>query len=497
MFPTATQTNNNSPDVLAALAGLLNEQMKAVPSGTPSTPYLHGPGGLFGVAGLSQDVISTRVQPEGLIGSLPSLGSIETDPLFAFITGFQDETGSVKDGVCDDPETAGAIKNCIQTAQFGRYEYQTRELEVNRVGQQTNRGEFLDLRLLNDPLAVDIGGVLSQQFALQGQNKLLAGADMLMRFVEVGVSFQNKIGRQLYIGSPANNSAGGGYKEFPGLDMLIGTGKVDALTGTNCESLDSDIKDMNYSLVDDVDASNNIVNVITYLTRTLRSNASKMRFGNTTWLISMREMLFYELTAVWPCSYQTYRCIFPNSVGANGTINLNVDAQAQREMIDAMREGQYLVIDGKRWSVVFDDFIIEESSGDTNQLAAGDFASDIYIIPMTVRGGRSVTFMEHLDYGKQVMPQIGQGNYSSYYWTDGGRFLWHAKPPTNWCVQHLAKIEPRLILLTPFLAGRITNVAYSPLQHTRDAHPDDDYFVDGGVSTARAAPSHFSDWNLP
>lgn len=494
------ETNALMETLASALAPYMEKggrHYKAVPSGTPSTPYLHGPGGLFGVAGLSQDVFGTRVQPEGLISALPAVSSVDTDPLYAYITGFQDVSGSIKDGVCDDPQTAGAIKNCIQTAQFGRSEFQTRESEVNRIGQRTNRGEFLDLDLVNDPLANDMGGLLAQNFALSGQDRILAGADMLMRFIEVGVAFQNLLGRQLFTGSPANNSAGGGYKEFPGLDILIGTNKVDALTGTNCPSLDSDIKDFNYSRVDVVGEPNNIVNVITYLMRMLRHNASTMNFGSTTWAIVMRETLFYELTAVWPCSYQTYRCIFPNSVGANGTINLNVDAQAQREMIDAMREGNFLIVDGRRFPVILDSFIQEETSSDTSNLAEGEFASDIYVIPLTVKGGKKVTFMEYFDYGVGTIPAIQQGRLSSYFWTDGGRFLWHAKPPTNWCVQHLAKIEPRVILLTPHLAGRITNVAYSPLQHTRDVLPTDPYHVNGGVTDERAAPSHFSDWNLP
>jgi hypothetical protein len=40
-------------------------------------------------------------------------------------------------------------------------------------------------------------------------------------------------------------------------------------------------------------------------------------------------------------------------------------------------------------------------------------------------------------------------------------------------------------------------VCYEPLQHFREPVPDDYYHVDGGITTARAAPSHFSDWNLP
>ncbi len=134
----------------------------ATPSGTPTTNYMHGPGGIFGVSGVEQDVISTRVQPRGLAGMLPAQGDIKMNPLFAYLTGFLADTGTDPDGVCDDPQIAGLTKACLQTAQFGRYSRMTKEIELNRVGQQTDRGEFLDLRVLNDPLLQPESGILEQ-----------------------------------------------------------------------------------------------------------------------------------------------------------------------------------------------------------------------------------------------------------------------------------------------------------------------------------------------
>ena len=460
------------------------------PSGTPSTPYMHGPGGLFGVSGLERDVISTRISPEGLASALPVRMSTRTNPLYAYITGFRDVTGDNPTTVCADGQTAGPVKNCIQTAQFGRYTFMTRELEVNRVGQQTDRGEFFDLRLVNDPLVTAMGSVLP---GIVGNDAVLAGREFAERMLEVGVAFQNKLVRQVYIGNPANNSAGGGYKECPGLDILVGTDKVDSLTGTDCPSLDSDVKNFNYGLVDAANLNPDIVEVVTYLARYLRRNAEGMGFGETRWVITMRNDLFYELTAVWPCSYLTYRCQFRVQ---DGTTVQNVNAADQIAMRDAMRGGRYLLIDGIQYPVIIDDGIEEEDEGDAAAINQGEYASDIYFLPLSVRGGYSTLFWETFDYANGTMQAIRDGRYESDFWTDGGRYLWHKKPPTNWCVQLIAKIEPRLILLTPQLAGRITNVKYSPLQHVRDALPTDNYFVDGGVYTPRAAPSLFADWQL-
>lgn len=453
------------------------------PTGTPSTPYMHGPGGLFGTAGLERDIISTRVLPKGLGSMLPTKGVTVTNPLFPYITGFLDVSGDVADGVCDDPQTAGPIKNCYQTAQFGRYSFMTREMELNAIGLQTNRGEFLDLRILNDPLLAGTNNILTPN--VPGNPSLTR--EVLVRFMEVGVAFQNQLMRQVYIGNPASNSAGGGYKEFPGLDILIGVNKVDALTGVACPSLRSDIKDFNYQNVN-VNSGQTIMNVFSYLLRTVRWIANRTNMDPVRWVVAMRPTLFWEIADVWACAYQTYRC-------ASGDTQAVYDASDTIRMRDDMRRNSYLLLDGERIEVIQDDGILEEDTGDNANIPNTCFASDIYLIPVTVRGGLASTYWEYVNYSETAMQGVADGGLQGDFWTDGGRFLWHKKPPVNWCVQWLSKIEPRIILHTPHLAGRITNVLYCPLQHTRDAHPDDAYFVDGGV-TSRSSSTLYSDWNL-
>lgn len=457
------------------------------PSGTPTTNYMHGPGGIFGVSGLERDIISTRVQPMGLLSALPTRGTLRTNPLYPYITGFLADTGAEKNGVCADPPTAGLTKSCLQTAQFGRYERMTKELELNRIGQQTDRGEFLDLTLLNDPLLESMGGLMD--IGVNGNPALTR--ETLMAFVEVGVSMQNILSRQLYEGNPSNNSALGGYKEFPGLDILIGTDKVDAITGVQCPSLDSDIKNFNYGLV--TGGTSDIVEVLTYLMRYLKWNAQTMNLDPATFGIAMRPDLFYELTSIWPCSYLTYRCTFRTG-GAEERIN--VDARDAVDFRDSMRNGNYLLVDGMQIPVFLDSAITEQTNTTNANVPSGQFSSDIYVVPLMVKGSYAATFMEYLDYSQGAMIGASDGRYSDgTFWTDGGRWLWHRKPPLNWCIQWLLKIEPRVILRTPQLAGRIQNVRYAPLQHTRDPFPGDPYFVDGGL-TSRAGPSYYSDWNL-
>lgn len=463
------------------------------PAGTPSLPYYNAmPGlGLWGVSGLERDVFSTRIQPRGLGGSIPAFGTNRMWPRFAYITGYDAVSGSNPTAYCDDPQVAGPMRTCVQTADFGRYSFMTREFDITRVGEEQDRGYFTDLRLVNDPLVESLGNNYSP--AIPGMAQLV-GRETLQRFVEVGVAFQNKLLRQVYQGNPANDTGSEGYQEFPGLDILIGTGKVDAITGTACAALDSDIKNYNYVKVNQGTGDSSIVNVMSYMLRYLRSNAERMNMDPVSFAFVMRQALFWEITAMWACSYLTYRC----GVNAQNptTDSVSIDARDAIEFRDGMRSGQYLLLDGVQYPVIIDDGIDEESAINTNRITQGCYASDIYIVPLTIQGGMPVTFWQYKDYS-QAVQAASDGNIGQYYWTDGGKWFWHAKPPRNWCVQWLALTEPRIVLLTPHLAGRLMNVQYCPLQHERTPFPGDPYNLAGGVSTRAAAPSLYAPWPTP
>jgi hypothetical protein len=470
-------------------------QRHTAPSGVfgNTTPYLHGSNGLWSYPGLERDIISTRVQPIGLAGAIPARPTNVTDPLFPYLTGFLPGSGTNPVGLCDEPPTAGPMKNCYQTAQFGRYSYKTRELELTTLArQQINRSEFLDLRIANDPLLAP--GQNSNGIVVPGTASAGSGAaaglarEALMRFVELGISFQNKLMRQVYSGNPANNTSGGGYREFPGLDLLIGTSKKDAITGQSCPSLNSLLLDYGFKRIGDTTAGADIVRTIVYMVRMLRSNAEKMGLMPATWSMAMRENMFYELTAAWPCSYLTYGC---QMRAVDGTQSLLIDANDQIAMRDAMRQGKYLLIDGAQFPVVFDDAIDEDNNTTSNKVTPGSFASDIYFICNTFMGGMAGIYWEYLDYRNGTMEAVADGRLGTFYWTDGGQYFWHLKPPVNTCVQWQAYIEPRLIVPVPHLFGRLTNVQYTPYLHTRDPFPTDPYFVNGGVTSRSTAPSFY------
>ena len=451
----------------------------------PVGPYMHGPNGLWSYPGLERPVISTRVQPKGLAGMLPARSNNSMNPLYPYLTGFIEGAGSQPDATCDDCPTPGPMKNCFQTSVFGRYCYQTRTIDITRMGQIINRAEFTDLMLWNDPIGGPANAPHGLTHPATTPGTINLNNEASIRFAEVGVAFQTKLMRQVWEGNPTNNTAGGGYREFPGLDILIGTGKRDAVTGTPCPSLDSLIVNFN-AAVDNTDPENNIVNVLTYTMRSLMSLASRTGLDPVTWAIAMREELFYELTAQWPCNYLTYRCML---LSDPGSIQGNFDMSDAIAMRDAMRNGSYLVIEGRRVNVVIDDALAVTSG-------AGGQTSDIVILPLTVQGNKSVLFWEFFDWNGpgaalNAATVAAAPLMANYYWTDGGQYLWHMKPPVNWCVQWIGLIEPRLILLTPHLAARITNVSYNPLMTPRQPFPTDPYFVNGGVTDRVTAPSFY------
>lgn len=455
-----------------------------------TSTYGHGPGGLFSMPGLSRPVFSAMLLPSvGIASRIPARPSMDANPLYGIFTGVTATTGDEPTDACDDPPTAGLSKLCMHTFVFGRQARQTRAFDIDRMGIVTNRGEFLDLQLMNNPFEANSPDTGSGQAV--SANPFMPTSPVNMGDVlkneaakaifELGVSWARDFAKETYTGNPANNS--GARKYFYGLDILINTGYRDAESGTLCPAADSIIQSFGNNRVDltPTDA----VTVITYIYRNLKYIAEHAGLTPVKWVLSMRFGLFYELTQIWPIAYYTNR----NTVTVADQQLFN-NGKEMIELRDAMRNGKYLLIDGEQVEVVLDEAITE------TEPAAGVFSSTIYFNPLTVLGGTPVMYWEHVNYnapgGAMDAAAIMAPN-GSYQVSDGGRFLWHRKPPSNFCVQMVSKTEPRLLLLTPHIAARLTNIRYAPYLHERGSFTDDGYFVDGGrTDRAGYPPSLYS-----
>jgi hypothetical protein len=272
--------------------------------------------------------------------------------------------------------------------------------------------------------------------------------------------------------------------QFPGLDAQIATGQVDADTNTTCPALDSDVKDYNLQTI-----GSSIVTYLSQLEWYLNYNAESMGLDPVSWVLVMRPDLWFELTAIWPCAYNTNRC----ASNVAGTSQVFIDGRENVAERDAMRNGMYLDINGRRYPVIVDTGVFEHNSTNNGNLIPGEYASSIYMVPLTISGSMPVTYRQYVDY-RRAEPDVRLlRGLEDFFWTDGGVYSW-AVEQIKWCFKMALKTEQRVVLRTPHLAGRIDNVKYSPLQHLRDPDPDSAYWFDGGVSARSAISTPNAVW---
>lgn len=435
-----------------------------------NTP-LHGDGGIFRGPGLERDVITAHIRPFGIGAMLPLFKSIDLDPRFASLTGYTAPIGNQPTNSCDAAPTA-YMKGCNLSARFGRIRYDTQEIDFDDIMMRVNRGDFMDLQLRGRVLARDIGpkDVAESSDILN----LVVQSEM----VNVGVQFERELGRQMWQGVVTATN------EFPGIDVQVATGQVDADTNTACPALDSDVKSFNYRLLDET-----IVDFMSMLEYYIYNNAEKMGLLPATWVWAMRPQLWHELTQIWPCAYNTNRCASYMETGGTTFIDGRENV-AQR---DGMRRSMSIDINGRTYKVVTDDGIFEHNNINNANCAAGEYASTIYFLPLTITGSFPVLYRQHKDYQagqRQLSPLNGQ----FIFWTDGGAYSW-TMSQTRWCFDLSAKTEQRVILRTPQLAGRIDAVKYAPMQHLRDSDPDSAYWADGGVSVRSGLGLPYAVWS--
>lgn len=458
------------------------------PATAPTGSWMHGPGGLFAGTAIDKAVLSLRIAPRGLSSVLRAFPSAWTNPEFGYLTGVIEESGQTQPS--DECSTCvhAITQSCVQTAQFGRICAETKTLTIQQALERVNRMD-IDYQLVNDLFGPDF----ARDF-FRGVQRIDKGRVMQLAvawaMVEVGVLMQNYGVPMVWQGNPANN-VGTGYREFPGLDILISQNKVDAHTGTTCPSLYSDIKEFGYNNVNSADAAGNfrIVRLMEYMEAYLYHTASRQNFLPVEGIICMRPELWYELSMIWPTAWMTTR----NITLPAGNTNF-LDATRIREMVAEMQRSMIMWLNGRKYRVVLDDGIFEYTNVNDANVPAGSFASNIYFVPLRVLGQRDVTFFEHLDYrvGRQ---EISDARLQYIYWTDDGRFLW-THETTKFCFTVSGELKPRIVLLTPQLAGRINHVLYTPAQHFKSFDQDSDYFFKGGEDD-RPAPSLYSDWNMP
>lgn len=434
---------------------------------------LHGSNGTFSTAGIERDVVNAHMRPEGIGSLLPLLPTNDENPLFPALTGFAEVAQAEPTYICDDAPS-GYLKAGLLTARFGRIRRDTDTIDMTQVMRRVNRGEMTDLVLRGSILG--LSGLTPANIDQNGVLDIVTKSEM----ITTAILAERKLLKMMWQGSfqVAN--------EFPGLDAQIATGQKDAETGTLLPSLDSDVKNFGYSSVD----GTKIVEYLSMLEYYLRNNARKMGLEPVEWVLVMRPDIWQNITEVWPLAYHSQK----GSLLANMNTTIFLDGRVNVDERDAMRQGRYLDVNGNRYQVILDDGIYEKNNINTAGLKAGEYASSIYFVPLTMAGGMPVTYRQYLDYRK-AQPDVSllQG-HEDFFWTDNGLYTW-AISSVKWCYKLSLLTEQRVVLRVPQLAGRIDNVKYQPLQHLRDTDPASPYWADGGVSVRTATPKPYAVWS--
>jgi hypothetical protein len=473
------------------------------PTGSPVAPYGHGNGGLFNQRGIGPDIFNAVQLPlAGLLSIIPVVNGgidsndefggedISRDTLLTGVTkGAADDFSNQPTASCADGAEGGLMKTGTIVNSYGRFRFSTRELDIVRASRRQDTCDPLTLRWLGQPAFQGFG--LSTTMPSQGN--ALAN-ELQRRLYESMTSAIRMFSKRVWIGNPANNV--GERRDIMGMNLHINSGnKIDAVSGQVITAANSTILPFGFDLVNST-ATSGVRDIVRYIETMFLNLEWKDRqdgLGPVERVLVLRPELWDEVTAIWPI--RQYQDALTQIVAfTNGRVVVN--ANDAYEMRNTYRNNLVLPIRGKLVRVIVDDTIPELDVNTSANLVAGQYASDIYAVPLTVLGGIPVLFFDGFQYNNAQISSIASlFNTGAFFTTsDGGYYFWSWNFK-NGCLKVNWEFQPRLRLKTPQLAGRITNVKYQPLLHLSSFDPDSAYFVDGGATAYPAGPNLYTSWS--
>lgn len=487
-------------------AGVVDVGQKNDPFSTPTGPYAHGNGGLFSVAGQQPQIFSAMILPmAGFIDDLPLLpqglgqefdGPTEfggmASPLHTYVTGV---TKGAVESIANQPTVAcepgpagGLLKACTVTMPFGKYRTSF-DLDLEKISILRDRADPTYLQLMN--MAPAQGNLVSTPLGQQGSSQILMN-EFSKRAFTTAVSWRRFLAGRIFAGNPTNSAGSDNWKDIEGIDLQVNSGNHrDFLTNTVCTALDSDIKNFGSAIITSGTNGANVYRHLDMMYRYVEWNAQQQGVDPVSWKWVMHPNLFDELCKIWPVEQFT-EALVAMAAFANGRVNVSggemIDAR------DAMRNGKFLPIRSKLIPVVLDNTITETNVTNNANLLAGQYASDIYLIPYTVLGGLPVTYIQPFNQDNGILQNVIQeGRILRTFTSDGGLFRWYVLEKMS-CIQWDIMTMFRVRCHMPQLAARLQNVGYSPLQHVRDWNPDSSYFVNGGRTNVPQT-SYYTDYS--
>jgi hypothetical protein len=458
------------------MAKQLALQQKATVADPPPYNQIHGIGSLFGsvAVGIDREVISAMMHFRGIGERIP-LQSVRTvEQFLPFITGI-DETGTERATECGNC-ISGETEACIQHFPTALICRETKSIKLSRAIERLNNGD-IDLSLLNDQLGSD--SPWHPGFSPSTSADIMQIYTAWALLFELPPLFQQALNPMVYTGNPVNN-VGNAYREFRGLQLLVNTGHRDAFANVTCPALDSDLKDFNFGNVVTATAPS-FYEILEMAHWYVMNNADGQRLDPVGWAVVMRPPLWQLVSSIVPAQ-SILAALLNTTIPARYQVNINGSEVIQERA--QLRERMYLPLNGMNVPVVLDHGIPELNNANNANLDPGQYASDVYLLPLTYLGNRPGMRIEYKDY-RFITAEIAAtddmiGGF--YKPSPDGRFSWSLVRDGP-CFKIQAETEPRIILKVPQLAARIQNVMYVPQQHIREPDFDSPYRFKGGVST--------------
>jgi len=432
------------PDGTLALAQPQDSAIRA--SGNPvTTPPIYGHGGLFGMAGIDPVVVNAMVGAHGIERELSFFGSDVQTPYYDTLM-YIGSSGYAQSSLCGDCGKP-SFKEAVQSACFGRLCQMTNEHAVDMLGM---KGTFAHKRVaLFNPVTDAAGNtVIAQGQEIQDK--------FLLEVAGMGLGLRNRLATELWTGNPANNL--GGHWEFPGLQLLVNTGKTCAASGIATPGLDSYVASYGSNVIGAL-GSPSIVSTVAAMIRSLRFRAQAANLNPDTFdeFIAVHPRLKECILDAWACEYGL-KC--QNTTVSAETRN---DSLALANIRDDMMKGSYIVVDGRRIRVVSDSQMPVTAVPYGNYTA---WRGSIFYLVKSVEG-ELILWGEYQDFNKTfgaslswIKSMVGGAPLTI---TDGGRFIVAGDFHDGLCFDAKLLTKTRLIARMPWLLGRIDNVVCLPL----------------------------------
>ena len=407
-------------------------------SGTPAeNAYLYENGGLFGRCDGPSQLINALVGPIGFEKVLTWMGTNTQNEFVDAWTSIT-ESGSEQSTACGDCISV-SLQACAQLYCFGRFCRQTQELQFDRLGVHGNaqvptKALFGSVTDATGQVIVPQGAQLEDAFMIQSRS--------------AGYALRFKNSQLLWSGNPSNNN-GQVYEEYKGFDLMINTGKFDVYTEIPCSGLDSFLLDYGNNAIQ----SDGALAITDYFRRVVLELRRRAEGAGLDW--ESATMYVVMTPNMWDGVAKRYACAGIDLCAvsdANKEVSASADQAQNRYEEYLSREA--LPIYG-RWYPVVLDSQIPETHGQPN-----GSCSDIYFIVTSING-ETVTFGQYQDfnmtYGATRNEMVSLFGSDDIAITDNGRFAL-VRDNSRGCFDLQVLTKPRIVMKTPFLAGRLQNV---------------------------------------